>query len=197
MQYRSIYATFKLLAQYSFQVLLWKWNNNYENEEMIVAVKAIYATALRSRKKIRTSTGFESVTSRLPVRCSTNWTMKPLTLGAGQLWVHMFPWKKWVLLIYEIYHIWTAEMKWKWRNYRRSERNLCNCVKKPEKRIQNFRIIVFLETIQCKELLRKTAKTCQFMPKKYCFKNELKYSKRLDHVTDDVMSLLFMKKIIR
>ena len=24
----------------------------------------------------------------------------------------MFPWKKWVLMIYEINHIWTAEMKW-------------------------------------------------------------------------------------
>ena len=24
-------------------------------------------------------------------------------------------------------------MKWKWRNDRRSERSLCNCVKKPEK----------------------------------------------------------------
>ena len=44
-------------------------------------------------KKFRTSTGFEPVTSRLPVRCSTNWAMKPLTLGAGQLWAHMFPWK--------------------------------------------------------------------------------------------------------
>ena len=38
-----------------------------------------------------------------------------------------------LLMIYEINHIWTAEMKWKWRNDRRSERNLCNCVKKPEK----------------------------------------------------------------
>ena len=38
-----------------------------------------------------------------------------------------------VLITYEINHIWTAEMKWKWRNDRRSERNLCNCVKKPEK----------------------------------------------------------------
>ena len=83
-------------------------------------------------KKFRTSTGFEPVTSRLPVRCSTNWAMKPLTLGAGQLWVQMFPWKKWVLMIYEINHIWTAEMKWKWRNDRRSERNLCNFVKKPD-----------------------------------------------------------------
>ena len=52
-------------------------------------------------KKFRTSTGFEPVTSRLPLRCSTNWDMKPLTLGAGQLWVHIFPWKKWVLMIYE------------------------------------------------------------------------------------------------
>ena len=48
-------------------------------------------------KKFRTSTGFEPVTSRLPVQGSTNWAMKPLTLGAGQLWIHMFPWKKWVL----------------------------------------------------------------------------------------------------
>ena len=39
-----------------------------------------------------------------------------------------------LLMIYEINHIWTAEMKWRWRNDRRSERNLCNCVKKPEKK---------------------------------------------------------------
>ena len=49
---------------------------------------------------------------------SSQWTqfMLILTLGAGQLWVHMFPWKKWVLIIYEINHIWTAEMKWRWTN---------------------------------------------------------------------------------
>ena len=41
-------------------------------------------------------------------------------------------------MIYEINHIWTAEMKWKWRNDHRSEHNLCNCVKKPEKKIQYF-----------------------------------------------------------
>ena len=28
---------------------------------------------------------------------------------------------------------------WKWRNDRRSERNLCNCIKKPEKKIQDFK----------------------------------------------------------
>ena len=88
-------------------------------------------------KKFRSSMGFKPMTSRLPVQCSTNWAIKPLTLGAGQLWVHLFRWKKWVLMIYEINHIWTVEMKWKWRNDRRSECNLCNCVKKPEK-IQDF-----------------------------------------------------------
>ena len=41
-----------------------------------------------------------------------------------------------VLMIYEINYIWTAEMKWKWRNDRRGERNLCNCVKKPKKKIR-------------------------------------------------------------
>ena len=40
-----------------------------------------------------------------------------------------------LFLIYEINQLWTAEMKWKWRNDRRSERNLCNCVKKPEKNL--------------------------------------------------------------
>ena len=29
------------------------------------------------KKKIRASTGFEPVTSAIPVRCSTNWAMKP------------------------------------------------------------------------------------------------------------------------
>ena len=43
-----------------------------------------------------------------------------------------------LLMIYEINHIWTAEMKLKWRNDRRSERNLCSCVKKPEKKFQDF-----------------------------------------------------------
>ena len=43
-------------------------------------------------------------------------------------------------MIYEMNHKWTAEMKWKWRNDRRSERYLRNCVKKLEKKkkIQDF-----------------------------------------------------------
>ena len=41
--------------------------------------------------------------------------------------------------MYETNHKWTAEMKWKWRNDRRSERYLRNCVKKlGKKKIQDF-----------------------------------------------------------
>ena len=106
---------------------------------MIVAVNSIMQLCKEAWKNFRNLTGFEPVTSQLPVWCSTNsCAMKPLTLGADQLWVHMFLWKKWVLMIYEINHVWTAEMKWKWRNDRLSERNLCNCIKKPEKNIQDF-----------------------------------------------------------
>ena len=74
---------------------------------------------LRKKPEKKNIQDFNGVWTRvlaIPVRCSTNWAMKPLTLGAGQLWVHMFPWKKWVLMIYEINHIWTAEMKWRWTN---------------------------------------------------------------------------------
>ena len=95
-----------------------EWCNmfGFENEEMIAAVNTIYAIAWRSLKKIQDFNGVWTHDLAIPVGCSINWAMKPLTLGAGQLWVHMFPWKKWVLMIYEINHIWTAEMKWKWRN---------------------------------------------------------------------------------
>ena len=58
------------------------WNKSYMNcgNEMKMKKKP----GKKKKKKIRTSTEFEPVTSRLPVRCSTNWDMKPLTLGAGQ-----------------------------------------------------------------------------------------------------------------
>ena len=52
------------------------------------------------KKKIQDFNGVWTRDLAIPVRCSTNWAMKPLTLGEGQLWVHMFPWKKWVLMIW-------------------------------------------------------------------------------------------------
>ena len=64
-------------------------------------------------KKIQDFKGVWTRNLAIAVRCSTNLAMKPLTLGAGKLWVHMFLWEKWVLMIYEINQImWTAEMKW-------------------------------------------------------------------------------------
>ena len=94
-------------------------NLDNEDEEMIVAVNAIYMQLRKEAwKKIQDFNGVWTRDLAIPVRCSTNWAMKPLTLGAGQLWVHMFSWKKWV------YDIWNKsymncgnEMKMKkWRN---------------------------------------------------------------------------------
>ena len=64
-------------------------------------------------EKFRTSTGFEPVTLRFRCDTLTNWAMKPLTLGAGHLWVLMVPWgmNQWWNGIYEMNHIWTADMK--------------------------------------------------------------------------------------
>ena len=48
--------------------------------------------------------------------------------------------------------LWTAEMKWKWRNDRRSEHNLCNCVKKPDffqASLHYFLFVVSLIFPQC------------------------------------------------
>ena len=110
----------------------WKWTNDRRGERNL-------SNCVKKPEKIQDFNGVWTHDLAIPVWCSTNWVMKPLTLGAGQLWVHMFPWKKWLLTVYEIYHIWTAEMKWKWRNGRCSECNLCNCVKKPgKKNIQDF-----------------------------------------------------------
>ena len=62
----------------------------------------------RSLKKIRASTGFEPVTSALPVRCSTNWAMKPHIGSEVNLLSSYLPWgvKWWE--VYEIIHFWTA-----------------------------------------------------------------------------------------
>ena len=53
-------------------------------------------------KKFGTSTGLEPVTSGYRCDALTNWAMKPLTLGPGQLWVHMFPWNRWIYSYYRV-----------------------------------------------------------------------------------------------
>ena len=76
-------------------------NLDNEDEEMIVAVNAIYMQLRKEAwKKIQDFNGVWTRDLAIPVRCSTNRAMKPLTLGAGQLWVHMFQWEKWVLMIW-------------------------------------------------------------------------------------------------
>ena len=59
-------------------------------------------------KKFRASTGFEPVTSASPVRCSTNWAMKPHIGSEVNLLSSYLPWRvKWCE-VYEIIHFWTA-----------------------------------------------------------------------------------------
>ena len=58
-----------------------------------------FCNCVEKPEKFRTSTGFEPVTSRFRCDALTNWAMKPLTLGAGHLWVLMVPLKwymKWI-----------------------------------------------------------------------------------------------------
>ena len=59
-------------------LIFWSKKNNPESEEWssqwIFQFKQLER---RSLKKIRASTGFEPVTSAIPVRCSTNWALKP------------------------------------------------------------------------------------------------------------------------
>ena len=77
---------------------LWRCRNDRRSEHNL-------CNCIKKPEKEKNSglqLGFNPWPRDLPVPCSTNWAMKPLTLGAGQLWVHMFPWKKWVLIIYEI-----------------------------------------------------------------------------------------------
>ena len=52
----------------------------------------LWTQLLEEPEKFRTLTGFEPVTSRFRCDALTNWAMKPLTLGAGHLWVLILPW---------------------------------------------------------------------------------------------------------
>ena len=104
---------------------------------MIFAVmKAIFTIAERSLKNSGLQRGFEPVTSRFQCDALTNWAMKPLTLGAGHLWIPMVPcgtnqwWNgKWN----ESYNMnCRYEIKWSY-DLRSYECNFYNCVEKPEK----------------------------------------------------------------
>ena len=94
-----------------------------------------FCNCVEKPEKFRTSTGFEPVTSRFRCDALTNWAMKPLTLGAGHLWVLMVPWgmnQWWNGTWNESYMNCGYEIKWSY-DLRSYERNFCNCVEKPEK----------------------------------------------------------------
>ena len=68
----------------------------------------------RSLKKIKASTGFEPLTSAIPVRCSTNWAMKPHTGSMVNLLSSFLP-VQWN----DVKYIWNNSylycgMRWKW-----------------------------------------------------------------------------------
>ena len=51
-----------------------------------------FSNCVEKPEKFRTSTGYEPVTSRFGWDALTNWLIRPLTLGAGDLWFLMFSW---------------------------------------------------------------------------------------------------------
>ena len=67
------------------------------------------------KKKIRASMGFEPVTSALPVRCSTNWAMKPHIGSEVNLLSSYLPWGvKWCE-VYENNSYLNCGCRWMWR----------------------------------------------------------------------------------
>ena len=98
------------------------------SEAMILAVmNAIYANCVKKPENFGTS--------RYRCDALTNWARKPLTLGAGHLWVPVFPWgmnQRWNDMWNGSYMNCGYEIKWSY-DPRSCERNFCNCLKKPEK----------------------------------------------------------------
>ena len=94
------------------------WNESYMNcgyeikwSYDLRSYERNFCNCEEKSEKFRTLTGFEPVTSRFRCDALTNWAMKPMTLGAGHLWVLMVPWgmNQWWNGIYEMNHIWTAD----------------------------------------------------------------------------------------
>ena len=116
------------------------WNESYMNcgyeikwSYGLRSYESNFCNCVEKPEKIRTSTGFEPVTSRYRCDALTHWAMKPLTLGAGHLWVLIVPWgmNQWWIWN-ESYMNCGYEIKWSY-GLRSYESNFCNCVEKPEK----------------------------------------------------------------
>ena len=70
-----------------------------------------YERNLSNIVKVRTSTGYEPVTSRLRCGALTNWAMKPLILRDGHLWVLMSPCRMDAKRYMECFIYWIADLK--------------------------------------------------------------------------------------
>ena len=83
---------------------------------------------LKKPNKVITWTDFEPVTLRYQGDGPNNWAMKPLTLGAGDLWVLRSSWGMNLKLLWNISNIelrmWN-QVRYDPRSY---ESNLCNCM---------------------------------------------------------------------
>ena len=94
---------------YLYCGMKWKWS-------MIIAVNFQFKQLERRslKKKIRASTGFEPMTSAIPVRCSTNWAMKPHIGSKVNLLSSFLPvqWNR-VKYIWNNSYLYCG-MKWKW-----------------------------------------------------------------------------------
>ena len=87
-------------------------------------------------EKVRTSTGFKPVTSCYRCDTLTNWTMKPLALGASHLWA-LVSREEWMLKLCMKYFIcWTADEKSSICDPRSYESNVCNCVYRSLKKLR-------------------------------------------------------------
>ena len=80
-------------VQYLFQGLSeFKLDNYFKWSYDPRSYESNFCNCVKKPENFRTSTGFEPVTSRYRCDALTNWAMKPLTLGAGHLWVLISPW---------------------------------------------------------------------------------------------------------
>ena len=89
---------------YLYCGMRWKWS-------VIIAVNFQFKQLERRslKKKIRASTGFEPMTSAIPVRMLYQLCYEAHTLGARSIcWVHFFPCSEIMWNKYEIIHICTA-----------------------------------------------------------------------------------------
>ena len=103
-----------VFAHVFLNVKFWIYENQWRIKwRMIIAV--IYATFRESLKKIQACTGFEPLTSAIPVQRSTNEANLP-TRSRSLNWFVINPWKDddEVLNIWKSY-MWTAEWRIKWR----------------------------------------------------------------------------------